>query len=151
MKKIGMRCACACAVTLALALAGCGDDDSKSNDPSSSSDEIEIEIEGSWTSEFGAEEISSTSWAGSEVTMFDNDDNVAITRNPDDAEFDPGKYNRNVWTEPEGGSFYYCTPAYGLESEEDALSSTAPADDSDPATNGCGEGSFAWTRLDAAD
>lgn len=107
----------------------------------------EIEIAGDWVSNFDAvESISSDSWGDAAVTQFDNDDNVAITQNPDDAQFSPGAFNRIVWTEPSECTFYYCTVAFGLETEDEALESTATADDTDPETGGCGE-SFPWTKL----
>ena len=57
-------------------------------------------------------------------------------------------FNRIVWTEPDGGSFYYCTVAFGLPTLEDALNSTETADASDPETMGsCG--AFSWTKLSA--
>jgi hypothetical protein len=129
-------------------LAGCGGDD----DPAApGSTTTGIEIDGSWTSSFGGTEIiDDDSWTvGDSVSVisdYSNTENVAITRNPDDAEFDPGKYNRNVWTELSGGSFYYCTTDFGLDTVEDAQAATTTPDASDPDASGCG-GSFPWTKL----
>lgn len=106
-----------------------------------------IEIEGEWASEFGDESIDSESWGMQMVIRYDNDDNVAITQNADDAEWSPGLFNRVVWTEPEDGAFFYCTVDFDLESAEDAEASTMTADDSDPDNSGCG--GFNWTKLEA--
>lgn len=128
----------------ALSLAACGDGED-SDDPGPTG----IEISGTWESNFGTtESISSEAWDDASIVDFDNGENFAITRNPDDAEFNPGKYNRIVWTEPASGSFYYCWVAFGLESEEEAGASDATADASDPETTGCG-GSNPWTKLTA--
>jgi hypothetical protein len=123
-------------------LAGCGagEDETSPNQQSSG-----IEIRGEWESEFGEETITDDVWGSTSIVKFDNDANVAITQNADDAEFSPGKFNRIVWTEPAGGSFYYCWVAFALDSEQEAFDSDATADDSDPETGGCG--GFPWTKL----
>jgi hypothetical protein len=130
-----------------FSLAGCGDDDPAgvpANTPAG------IEIEGTWSSDFGDEIIAEESWSSggavAVVVDYSNTENVAVTRNPDDAAFSPGKYNRVVWTEVAGGAFHYCTTDFGLDSEEDAQSASTMADASDPDTSGCG-GSFPWTKL----
>lgn len=144
MKKFGIM-GTTLSIAMAFALTGCGDDDST---PSSENTD-EIEIEGSWSSNFGGtEDISSTSWSGSQITTFDNEENFAVTQSPDDSQYNPGKYNRNVWTEPADGVFFYCTVDFGLDSEADALATTADADASDPENGGCG--GFSWTQLSSA-
>jgi hypothetical protein len=60
--------------------------------------------------------------------------------------FNPDTYDRTVWTDLEGGSFYFCTIDYGLDTAEEAEASTTPFDASDP-ENGCG--GFPWTKLTA--
>lgn len=130
-------------VGLVLAV-GCSDDDGAKG-PS----EGEIEIAGSWDGEFGdTEVIDSDSWAfafeTAALVAFDNRENYAITENPADAEYDPGKYNKIVWTEPEDGTFYYCTVAFGVDSPSEAEASEQEADESD-IEKGCG--GFAWSKL----
>jgi hypothetical protein len=151
------------ALTLGLAAAalGCGDDSDSSDGASdadgmemgsagggAAADDASIEIAGDWTSEFGDETIDSAMWNDATVVTFDNGDNVAITRNADDAELSPGLYNRIVWTDPESGAFHYCTVDFDLESEDAADASTASADEADLDGEGCG--GFPWTRLEAA-
>jgi hypothetical protein len=109
-----------------------------------------IEIEGRWHSNWGGiESIDSDAFTGygtSAITEYDNQDNSMITQNPPDASWAPSKFNKIVWTELEGGTFYYCTVAFSLDTAEAARSSTATADDSDPESGGCG--GFSWTRLE---
>jgi hypothetical protein len=125
---------------------GCGDGEDESDERNTQSSEIEIV--GTWESNFGGTEtISSDAWGEAEIVDFDNEENVAITRNAEDAEFNPGKYNRLVWTEPEDDSFYYCWVDFGLDTEEEALDSDAAADASMPDERGCG--TSPWTRLSA--
>lgn len=112
----------------------------------------EIEIAGTWDNDFdGTETIDDTSWTSFttvSIIEFDNATNVAITQNPPDDEFNPDAFSRVVWTEPEADGFWYCIADFGLATVEDARASTAMADDTDPATGGCG--GFAWTRLTPA-
>ena len=143
-----MNRAVAVLVCGAMALAvGCSDEDDKSSDRSSSA--AEIEIEGSWSSDFGGSEIIDsdvwTSFDDVDIVQYDNGKNFAVTQNPDDADFDPGKFNKIVWTEVSNGSFYYCTVDFGLDSAEDAAESEQTADDSNPEEDGCG--GFSWTKL----
>lgn len=127
----------------ALLVVGCGD-----GEDGGETGNAEIEIGGTWESSFGGTEtISSEAWGDADVVSFDNDENVAITQNADDAEFNPGKFNRIVWTEPEDDSFYYCWVAFALDTEQEALDSDATADASAPDESGCGD--FAWTKLSA--
>jgi hypothetical protein len=110
----------------------------------------EIEVAGTYDSDFGAETIDASMWNGSDVVDFDNDDNWAITQNADDADFDPGKFNKIVWTEPsDTGEFYYCTVDFGLDSADEARDTELTADDSDPDSGGCG--GFSWTLLTPAE
>lgn len=109
-----------------------------------------IEVTGSWTTQFDSTEvITASEWSGAAIVKWDNADNWVITRNPDDAAFDPGSFSVLVWTQPSSGKFYYCFAGFGLATQAAAESfdRTAP-DDSDPETGGCG--GFAWTRMTAA-
>ncbi len=141
--------------TLCLAAAGCGDDTESDDEGSGRGDpdaggagsgsvEDALEVAGDWTGEFGDESISDDDWNGAEIVAFDNDDNFAITRNADDADFDPGKFNKNVWTEPTDDGFHYCTVDFGLDSAAEAEATEMAADDED-LDEGCG--GFPWTQL----
>lgn len=146
---------------------GCGDDDDDHGDPDegkgsgkdggagSSADsgskpsagDDELEIAGEWKGEFGDENISVEDWSGAMVVEFDNDHNVAYTQYPEDAEFNPGKFSKLVWTEPTDEGFYYCTLDFGLDSLADAKDSAKTADAKNPEDMGsCGM--FAWTKLE---
>lgn len=137
---------------LATSLIGCGDATDDDDGPASSTD---IEIAGVYQSNYDATEtISNDTWhqegGGFESTQvvvsFDNEKNLAVTQNPADDAFNPSKFNRIVWTEPDAsGAFYYCTVDFGLESADEAAASTTTADDSDPENSGCG--GFSWTHL----
>jgi hypothetical protein len=146
-----VRSAHAGLIAFSLLSVACGDGEDNKGASCRPGEAGEIEIAGTWVSNFGGtERIDSESWGDLSVIEFDNCDNVAITQNADDAEFSPGAYNRIVWTEPEAGSFYYCWVDFGLDSADDARSSTNTADASTPETSGCGaEGTFAWTKLSA--
>lgn len=128
-----------CSTLFAAALA-CGDDTDPATRPSA------LEIEGVYASNFGAEEIiTDDAFNGTPIRAFDNEQNFLITQNPSDSEFNPNLFNRIVWTEPQGDQFYYCFVDFGLDTLDDALSSDASADATDPETGGCG--GFSWTRL----
>jgi hypothetical protein len=134
-------------LAITLSLAGCAKDDDGDDAPANTS--TGIEIAGTWTSEFGEEVIADESWSSGDtvalIADFSNTENVAVTQNSDDADFAPGKFNRIVWTEIAGGSFFYCYTDFGLDSEDDAQSSSTMPDASDPAVGGCGD--FPWTKL----
>lgn len=143
-----------------VALAGCADDGARGGgggfvigddaggegDAGTDAAAEAIEVAGTWQSNFDTEEvISAEVWAYMELVSFDNDANRAITQNAEDDEYNPSKFNRIVWTELSGDSFYYCLIAFGKDTAEDAASDPAEADDSDPDTGGCG--GFPWTKL----
>jgi hypothetical protein len=137
--------------TLTLGLPACSDSVPA---PPAASETTGIEIAGIWDGNFGSSEIiDDESWSvdfGSDpsvslVERYSNQENVAITENPDDADFDPSKFNRIVWTEIDGGSFYYCTTDFGLDSADAAAELDTEADASDPDNSGCG--GFSWTKL----
>lgn len=107
---------------------------------------VPLEVRGTYTSNFGGmETITSTAWAGTPLRAFDNTTNVAITQNAADSPFNPGAFNKIVWTEPRAGSFYYCFVDFGVATLELAQSSTKTADATSPDTTGCGM--FSWTKL----
>ena len=133
----------------ALVTVGCGSDDGGgSTDAAGGGDATSgpsIEVAGSWTGSFGDEVITAAAWNEVPVVEFDNDANVAITKNADDAPFGPGKFNKIVWIEPVGEVFFYCTVDYGLDSAEAAKATAKTADPSDPEKSGCGD--FPWSKL----
>jgi len=116
-----------------------------------------LEIAGTWeNADFGETDvIAADSWSQdygtgptvSAIVKFSNSDNFAIRQAPADATFDPNKFDRTVWTEIDGGHFYYCTIDHGLDTAEEAEASTTAFDASDPESGGCG--GFPWTKLTA--
>ena len=105
-----------------------------------------IEIEGRYDSNFGTEEsITSDMWGSSTVRAYDNDENVAYLQLPEDDMFNPDTFTKIVWTEPTDGVFHYCWVDFGLATIEEAQSSTAAWDASEPDVSGCG--GFPWTKL----
>jgi major membrane immunogen (membrane-anchored lipoprotein) len=125
----------------ALFLPACGDED----DPAPEA----IEIEGSWTSQYGDERITSDTWTSfstQAIVEFSNEENFAIWQNPADAPYFPEMFGRNVWTEIEDGSFYYCIVAYMSETAE-ATEDDAELADPDDLEMGCGATGSPWTEL----
>ncbi len=155
---------------LATIVVACGDDDSNGEDPDENPSEApsneldpdevidpadhDIEIAGNWGTQFDTrEDVDDDYWIfiyednddlAAEIVSFDNEERWAITKNPDDADFSPGMYNRNVWTPLADGQFHYCTVDAGLESEEAAEQSEETADEAD-LDGGCG--GFGWTEM----
>ena len=120
-----------------------------------------IEIIGEYNDSFGGMLIITPSqWIGvnddgmgnaiesaAALITFDNDLNYAVTQSPPDDAFTPNLFAKNVWTaSADDGSFFYCTAAFGLESADAARDAEGMADDTDPATGGCG-GAFPWTQV----
>ncbi len=130
---------------LSLVALACGQE---TQDPPPGAENGPIEIAGTWLSMFSAEPevISTTRWGSAEVVEFENLANWVVLRNPDDAMFQPGKFNRVTWTEPANDRFYYCWVVFGVDSALAAKTSTQTADASSPDTRGCGD--FPWTRLE---
>jgi hypothetical protein len=126
---------------------GASNDAGVSKDAGDSDDDEKLEVAGKWMSMFSEDpvEISLEDWDGAEVVAFDNDENEAVTHNPDDAMYSPDTYSKVVWTEPGDDGFYYCIVDFGLESKQAAADSDKVADDSDPENSGCGM--FGWTKL----
>jgi len=137
---------------LGFASAGCDSDDDEAAKQDTTPKHIEVA--GNWeNTDFGEEDaIDDATWSQTygaamdaamttdfTITKFDNATNIAILEDPD------GKFNRWQWTDVAGDAFYLCMVDFGLDSAEDAESSTKTADDSDPETSGCG--TFPWTKL----
>jgi hypothetical protein len=130
-------------LAVCVGLPACGDDDAQEGTAS-------LEISGEWESNFmSTEVIADGSWSVdssfgtsiSEIVEFSNDDNAAVLLGDD------GTYGRNVWTEIEDDSFYYCVVAFGQATPETAVAESEPYDASDPLNGGCGSGDFGWTML----
>jgi len=120
---------------------GAGGADSKSG-----SEADALEIIGKYSDNFGGKQIiTATTWNDATIADYDNDKNVVYTQYPDDDEFNPSKFTKTVYTDPdEAGSFYFCTVEFSLDTLMQAQESTATADDSDPDNGGCGQ--FSWTK-----
>lgn len=115
---------------------------------------VPIEVRGTYMNQFDmSETITGTTWDfGIEMTIvdWDNEQNWAVTQNPDDAETAPSAFSKLVWTEPDAdGVFYYCTVDFGLETADDARNTEKTADDTNPEEEGCGD--FAWTKMTPED
>src|SRR6185295_18880282 len=116
-----------------------------------------LEIAGTWQNEDLGETdvIDADSWSQdygtgptvSAIVKFSNSDNFAIRKAPHDAMYGPDTYDRTVWTQIDGGRFYYCTVDFGLGTAAEAEASTTAFDASDPENGGCG--GFPWTKLTA--
>ncbi len=109
-----------------------------------------LEIEGMWASDDDetTNTISSVLFAEQTLVTFSNDGNFAITQNASDAESNPGKFNRIVWTELSAGTLYLCVVDEGLATKADALNSTEVYDAAD--LNGEGCSGAPWTKLRTA-
>jgi hypothetical protein len=126
------------AVLLGLLALGCGGGDEDT-------DSAPLEIIGTYTDSFDGEQtITADTWNRATIEDYDNDANVVYTQLPDDDDFNPSKFNKTVYTEPEDDHFYFCTVVFDADTLADAKASDAMADDSNPAEAGCG-GMFPWT------
>lgn len=105
----------------------------------------DVEVAGEWTSEFYPSlTITNEKWGENAIVSFDNAKRFAITQNPADAEWNAGKFNREVWVPATTGAFHWCTEAFAQDSAKAAEEATAKADAADLEA-GCG--GFSWTRL----
>lgn len=102
------------------------------------------EISGDWEGEWGPLEVSWAKWGGTEMVLFDNDENWAITRNGDDETWNPGTYTRRLWTQPVEDTWYTCDGAFGLASLEEAALAQWSANPDD-LESGCGDGGLPWS------
>jgi hypothetical protein len=111
-----------------------------------------LEVIGEWQSMFGDqvfdEVITEDTWSYAGIIEYDNATNIVITQNPDgdDPQLFPNAYSRIVYTDPQGGAFYYCTSDFGLETLEEAREAMGKADVTD-LDAGCGDSGFPWTKL----
>ncbi len=103
-------------------------------------------LEGSWADNYGGTTlITSFAYGPAAMSDWSNTDKWFITQNPADDEWNPSKFARAVWAEADDDSVWVCTVDFGLETFDEAAASEATADDSDPASGGCGD--FPWTNL----
>lgn len=108
------------------------------------------EIAGMWEETFnggmsaGELVIDEMSWGKMILVDYSNEENWAITQNAEDAMFDPGKFLRIVWLEPDMTGFYFCMVDFSLDTEEAARNSMKMADSTDPDNSGCGN--FGWSK-----
>ncbi len=108
-----------------------------------------FELIGTWTSEFGEETITDTTWTNyivQTVVSWDNDTNTAILRNPPDAEWGPNDYSRVEWIGPEGDVFHYCVVAFGKMTAQEAETAAAEGVDRTD-LEGAGCGGFPWSAM----
>ncbi len=107
-----------------------------------------LETVGSWKTNFGgAEEINTHAWSFAWLRAFDNGKNEAFTQNPADAKYNPGAFNKVVWTDAKAGAWHYCIVDFGLPTLDAARKTAKKADASDPGKKGCG--GFGWTKMSA--
>jgi hypothetical protein len=131
-------------LALSLLATACGTDTSHDDheDPTPS----KIEVAGEWDDNYGGSTtITNTAWGSAAITKYSNAARFAITQNPANAEFSPGKFNKNVWTALTNGTFYFCTVDFGKDTAAEAENTTKTADAND--LNGAGCGGFAWTKM----
>jgi hypothetical protein len=105
-----------------------------------------LELIGEYDESFGDTlVITASAWGASAIAAYDNTRNLVYTQLPANDDYNPNKFTKIVYTEPAGGSFYYCTVEFSAETLAAAQASDATADDSDPDNTGCG-GTFPWTK-----
>ena len=128
---------------LSVSWSACVEQDEPEDDPTPVA---ALAISGRWASSFGGvEAISSESWGSAKVVEYDNGQRWAVTQNSATAEYNAGKFNKLVWTQPKDGVFYYCWVDFGLDTAQAAKNSDKTADDSNPDESGCGD--FSWTKV----
>ena len=93
---------------------------------------------GRWIQGEGAE--ASVFW----VESFDEADQVVIARNDDANAYNPSLFSRFDFVRL-GDDLYFCQTSFDSVSAE-AAQAVPRADDSDPASGGCG-GAFPWSQL----
>lgn len=108
-----------------------------------------LTISGDYTDAFGgAHTITAFSWTMDfgvfHISAFDNDALWLVAQNDEENDYNPGEWSRMDWVRNEVG-LWFCQIVFDAASEVEALE-TAAADNSDPATAGCGD--FSWTLLE---
>lgn len=138
------------ALILLPLLAACagGDTDAHDTDHVHDTDDAGLEIAGAWVDDFGGtHDISETTWdmafALFAITGYDNDGDWLVARNDAENDFAPGLWSRMDWTH-DGTDHWFCQTLFDATSEQ-AAREVPRADDTDPATGGCG--GFPWSML----
>ncbi len=103
-----------------------------------------LEVVGHYTWADGGEDyyISDDSWDGGLILEYDNVKNRAVL---DENEAGYG-FSVMFWTPPKAGKLFTCRIDYGLETADEARTSSKVPSTSSPATSGCGP--VAWTEFD---
>jgi hypothetical protein len=146
--RFGTRWAVLGVTTMMLTVGACADDDTDGGAATA------LEIIGTWADSYGGlHTISDNSWddglSPRSVQDFDNNANWVVTQNAPDDEYSPDMFNYVVWTDADAnGMWWTCTVGYGIATLDEALAVPNTADDSDPATDGCG--GFSWTSMTPA-
>jgi hypothetical protein len=103
----------------------------------------EIEIAGDYTDNFGSShEIRVDSWGSVNLSYVDNEENYAIGRNDESAEWNGCYWSLFVWHEVDD-KLYYCQSAYSATSECLAMDTALP--DTEDLETGCA--GFPWSEL----
>lgn len=104
-----------------------------------------IALIGTWDDTYGfSTTITKSTWGDATIVKFNNATRFAVTQNPADANWNPSKFNKLVWTAPQGNSFYYCTVDFGKDTAAEAENTANVADSADLDGKGCG--GFPWTK-----
>jgi hypothetical protein len=105
-----------------------------------------LEVLGTWKDEFeGGVTITPSYWGRSGIAAYDSEANVVYTQTPCDADYNPGRFTKIVYTQPQNDTFYYCMVVYDAKTLAEAQASDKSADQED-LEGGCGA-SFPWSKL----
>ncbi len=107
-----------------------------------------LEIIGEWDNGFGTDVISQTAWTSftvDSIVEYDNEANTLYIQVAADAQYNPNKFSKVVYTDVENDSFWCCTIEFAKGTLQDAKAGTNAANSSDPANGGCGP--FPWSQL----
>lgn len=129
-------------VALCSLLLGCGAD-SKEAEPAANTGPLEVIGQYTWADGGEPYYISEQSWDGGTILEYDNGRNRAVL---DEVEAGYG-FAVMFWIPPKAGKLFTCRIAYGLETAEEARSSTKVPSTGTPATSGCGP--VAWNEFNA--
>lgn len=127
-------------VAVAVGAPGCDDSTATTTDDT-------IEVVGAWTSAFGDETITATTWNGfclQTIVSHDNAQNVAILETTGGEGCGTG-FGRVVWLEPASDSFSYCTTAFNQATAEAAAAVPEQGIDRADLEKGCA--GFGWSTL----